>query len=482
MGKFQTIDFYKPSKQTYQLLPFRFSRLNKNSIILTNLVGEYHITDNDTLNKFVNHDMSEEDDVYKDLRSKHFLVDDKSQIGKNLLSIKYRTKLARLSEFTSLHIFVISLRCEHSCPYCQVSRQSDDKVKFDMSKSVASKSIDLALKSPSKNIKIEFQGGEPLLNFSILKYIVEEAKARNTNKNLAFVIATNLAVITSEILDYCLLHDIHISTSLDGPKELHNKNRPRPGKNSYEKTIEGIKLSREKLGFDKVSALMTTTGASLKQVKSIVDEYLDLGFDGIFLRPLSPYGFAIKTKKFSEYTPQNWFDFYTEGLDYIIELNRQGIKFKEFYTSMILSKIFTFNDPGYVDLMSPSGVGIAAVLYNYDGNVFASDESRMLAEMGDNTFKLGNVIDNEYEEIFLSDALLDPLEESFAYSAPMCNDCAFENYCGADPVYHHAMKGDFLGRKPDSDFCFRNMSVFKYIFKKMESDSFVKDLFMKWAQ
>ena len=140
MGKFQTIDFYKPSKQTYQLLPFRFSRLNKNSIILTNLVGEYHITDNDTLNKFVNHDMSEEDDVYKDLRSKHFLVDDKSQIGKNLLSIKYRTKLARLSEFTSLHIFVISLRCEHSCPYCQVSRQSDDKVKFDMSKSVASKS------------------------------------------------------------------------------------------------------------------------------------------------------------------------------------------------------------------------------------------------------------------------------------------------------------------------------------------------------
>ena len=47
-----------------------------------------------------------------------------------------------------------------------------------------------------------------------------------------------------------MLHDIQISTSLDGPRELHNKNRPRPGKNSYEKTIEGIKKSREVLGIN----------------------------------------------------------------------------------------------------------------------------------------------------------------------------------------------------------------------------------------
>ena len=44
---------------------------------------------------------------------------------------------------------------------------------------------------------------------------------------------------------------------------------------------------------------------------------------------------------------------------------------------------------GYVDLRSPAGIGLGALVYNYDGKVFASDEGRMLAEMGDRTFELG---------------------------------------------------------------------------------------------
>ena len=67
-------------------------------------------------------------------------------------------------------------------------------------------------------------------------------------------------------------------------------------------------------------------------------------------------------------------------------------------------------DTGYVDLMSPAGIGIGAVVYNYDGDVYASDESRMLAEMDDKTFCMGNVHQHSYEELFLSDALLGPLE------------------------------------------------------------------------
>src|SRR5207248_781584 len=113
------------------------------------------------------------------------------------------------------------------------------------------------------------QGGEPLLNFPLIKFIVLEVMKRNEQlgKNIAFVIATNLALVNREILEFCRLHSILISTSLDGPKDLHNANRPRPGANSYEKTIEGIKLVREMLGRDQVSALMTTTEASLNRVK-----------------------------------------------------------------------------------------------------------------------------------------------------------------------------------------------------------------------
>ena len=79
----------------------------------------------------------------------------------DLLALKQRTKLIQLANFTSLHIFVVSLRCEHSCPYCQVSRQSDDKLAFDMSQETADKALAAVFESPSSAIKIEFQGGDP---------------------------------------------------------------------------------------------------------------------------------------------------------------------------------------------------------------------------------------------------------------------------------------------------------------------------------
>jgi uncharacterized protein len=484
MSKFQNIEFYKTSKSAYTLLPFRFTSLDQDRYVLTNAVGEYLITTRDKVFAFAEHRLSSDEPTYIELRSRHFLIDESSSIAPELLAIKLRTKYERLAEFTGLHVFVVSLRCEHSCPYCQVSRQSQDKRRYDMSPDIAMKSLDLVFRSPAKNIKIEFQGGEPLLNFELITFIVLEAKQRNRDigKNLAFVIATNLALITEDILTFCGEHSIGISTSLDGPQDLHNANRPRPGGNSYEKAIQGIKLSRERLGRDQVSALMTTTEASLERgVTAIIDEYLAQDFSGIFLRPLSPYGFAIKTKSYRAYNAERWMQFYKEGLDYIIELNRQGLDFREYYASTILQKMLTSEDSGYVDLMSPAGIGIGAVVYNYNGGVYASDESRMLAEMHDDKFKLGNVLEDTYEQIFTSPNLLDPLEESFAFSAPMCNDCAFEPYCGADPVFHYGLYKDYLGRKPESEFCFRNMETFRFLIQKMEGEKFIRQLFTKWA-
>ena len=81
----------------------------------------------------------------------------------------------------------------------------------------------------------------------------------------------------------------------------------------------------------------------------------------------------------------------------------------ETYAAIIAKKMFTNDDPGYVDLTSPAGIGIGALVYNYDGDIYASDEGRMLAEMGDHTFRLGNVHDSVYADIMLSDGLLHPL-------------------------------------------------------------------------
>lgn len=475
-------DFEQPMGSGYRLLPFNFTALDNREYVATNQAGQYVILDRATLEDLVRHKLSTQSEAYSALKSFHFLIDADSDVALDLLALKVRTKNERFANFTGLHIFVASLRCEHACPYCQVSRQSDDRTAFDMSRETAERAIDMVFRSPSAAIKVEFQGGEPLLNFPLIRYVVERAETLNASHNraLQFVIATNLAVITDEMLDYCKSKDIYISTSLDGPADLHNRNRPRPGGDSYERTISGINKVRNVLGRDKVSALMTTTEGSLTRVKDIIDEYVRSGFNRIFLRPLSPYGFAIKTKSYQAYDVQGWLDFYFEGLDYILQLNRDGLAFAESYAGILLSKMLTPLESGFVDLRSPAGIGIGAIVYNYDGDVYASDEGRMLAEMGDRTFRLGNVHANTWEEIMTSDALLDPLESSFAGSAPMCSECAFQSFCGSDPVFHHTTQGDSVGHKPSSAFCRRNMAIIRHLMQLLRRDEATRRTLMNW--
>jgi len=153
MSKFQKIEFYKTPQSSYTLLPFRFTSLDSDRYVLTNAAAEYLIAPREKVFDFVQHKLPSDDSLYIQLRARHFLVDDSSSIAPELLAIKLRTKYERLAEFTGLHIFVVSLRCEHSCPYCQVSRQSEDKRRYDMSYEIAAKSLDLALRSPSEYIK-----------------------------------------------------------------------------------------------------------------------------------------------------------------------------------------------------------------------------------------------------------------------------------------------------------------------------------------
>jgi uncharacterized protein len=483
MLKFEEAAAYEPRTATWELLPFRFERFSGNRVLLTNMVGEHMFVSADDLEDVVALTLPKNTPLVRQLRSKHIIRNSGEELPLTLLAMKARTRLRRLADFTSLHMFVVSLRCEHSCPYCQVSRQSSDRAHFDMSEQTAERALAMMFESPSEHIKIEFQGGEPLLNFDLVEKIVQDAEVLNRHfeKRLTFVIATNLALLDDRVLDFCGQHDIFISTSLDGPADLHNRNRPRPGADSWERTIVGIRRVRETLGVDRVSALMTTTAASLDRPREIIDVYLENGINNVFLRPLSPYGFAIKTKSHAAYDVDRWLQFYEDGLNYILELNARGRPVTEVFAAIILKKMFTNDDPGYVDLASPAGIGIRAIVYNYDGDVYASDEGRMLAEMGDTTFRLGNVHEDSYEEIILSDALLDPLEESFALSAPMCSDCAFEPYCGSDPVFHQATAGDYVGRKPLSAFCRRNMGVFRLLLDRYESDPLARDVFLSWA-
>src|SRR5262249_33198844 len=152
------------------------------------------------------------------------------------------------------------------------------------------------------------------------------------------------------------------------------------------------------------------------------------------------------------YSVDEFLAFYTAALDYILELNRQGEHLVETYAQILLTRILTPFTTGYVDLQSPAGAGIGVAVYNYDGDVYATDETRMLAEMGDQQFRLGHVHTDSYEQIFGGDLLRAITAASCIESIPGCADCAFQVFCGADPIFHYATQGDLIGHQPTSDF------------------------------
>ncbi len=351
-----------------------------------------------------------------------------------------------------------------------------------MSRSHADRAIDIIFSSPTDHIKIEFQGGEPLLNFELIEHIVNAAKDRNLaiGKSLEFVIATNLALIDDYMLGFCHHNNVLISTSLDGPEALHNSNRPRQGGDSYERTIRGIRRAREILGQDRVAALMTTTRASLSQPEAIIDEYVRQGFTAIFLRGLSPYGFAIRTRAYDAYETEEWLDFYKRGLNHILKLNQQGTPIREEYAALLMRKMHSPFPTNYVDLQSPAGAGLSALAFNYDGSVYMSDEARMLAEMKDQRFRLGHVETDSFQSLLTSDPYLDLIASTMTEAMPMCADCGVQPYCGSDPVYHYATQGDVVGLKPASGFCQKNMELVRYLVKLQHDDAAARKVLMTW--
>ncbi|MBB6185874.1 hypothetical protein [Rhodanobacter sp. MP7CTX1] len=137
----------------------------------------------------------------------------------------------------------------------------------------------------------------------------------------------------------------------------------------YQRTVNGIERGRSALGEHSVSALTTITRKSLQSPHEIIDEYRKLGFHSISLRPLSPYGFARKAKVRNGYPIDDFLKFYQVALDHLLAVNREGYFMEETYGRLLLSQLLTPFSHGYVDLRSPTGVGLGAVVYDYDGQV-----------------------------------------------------------------------------------------------------------------
>ena len=459
----------------YKLNYFNFKE-NENSYLITNDLGKYMFISKDDFadmvrKKKLNLDLS------KNLIEKGFIFEENEEVFATNQAMQLRKEKEYLFVSTTLHIFVVSKNCNFSCIYCQAGNLNQNN-NYKMSKETAKKAVDVALQSPNNYLTFEFQGGEPLTNFDVIKYIVEYSKSVCGNKKIEYNLVSNLTLLTDEMIEFFVRNNVSICTSIDGNKDLQNINRPYINKDSYCETVKQIKKLQEKN--IKVNAIETTTKYSLKKYKEIVDEYINLGLESIFVRPLTKLGKADNNWKNVGYESEEFIYFYKEILDYIIQKNKQGFFLSEGHSNIFLRKILLNEPVNYMELRSPCGGAIGQLAYYYDGNIYTCDEGRMLAEMGDDSFELGNVYENTYKDLMQSDCTKTMCISSCIECLPYCNSCAYMPYCGTCPVINLAQDNNIFAQNPKEYRCKIYGGILDILFNYIENEPDIVDVFKTW--
>jgi His-Xaa-Ser system radical SAM maturase HxsB len=472
-------------KSPGRLVPFRFRQLGE-QVLLTSYFGDWVFVTPDQLRALYSGAWTPE--LTKKLGEHNFLPD---QVDVGALRERVQNKRRYLNWGPILNIMVVTLRCNETCVYCHASRADMDRVDTDMSPETAEKCVDLILQSTAPRTTIEFQGGEPLANFPVVKHIINYAieKNRAYGKELEFTMVSNLSLMTDEKLDFLIRNKVQICTSVDGPEKLHNKQRVLAGGNSYQEAAKWIKTINERyveMGLDPVlyhvEALLTTTRAALDMPREIVDTYVELGCRSIFLRPVDPFGFAEKTQDRIEYERRRYMEFYQTATDYIIELNQKGTQVLERFASIFLTKILTGDDPNFLDIRNPGGAGIGQLAFNYDGSIYTSDEGRMLRETGDDTFKIGHVDTARYRDLVTHETVRALLVASNLDAQPDCINCTYNPYCGIKPEHNYTTQGSIQGRMRESHICAVHKGIQDYVFGKLrDADPETLETFRRWT-
>lgn len=461
---------------------FRHRKL-KNKNLLTNNFGHFIILNNKEYRDYLSGALSTFSEIFQDLKVKGFIneyID-----FKNLIP-RYQSKTTFLKYGPSLHIIVITLRCNHKCLYCHASAGTERNNDLDMTIDLARDTVDTIFQTTNHNITIEFQGGEPLLNWNVIKFIVEYARVKSKicNKILQITLVSNFSLMDDEKLKYFLKHRVSLCTSFDGPEKIHNKNRLFLDGNSYKNAVKWLKRIKKaynkKLSSFKPAALTTITKYTLPYYKELVDEYAAVGLSSIYLRHLNPFGFAKNTWQQIGYSAEEFINFYKKSVDYIIDLNlKKKKKIKESLATTFLTKILTDKDPNHLDYRSPCGAGIGQVAYNYNGDIYTCDEGRMFGRIGDDSFKMGNVRKSSYEELMGSDVVKSMCMASCLDTIPSCSECVYKPYCGVCPVYNYSEQGSIFGQMPTNGRCKINKAIFDYLFEKLQ-DKKVERIFQAW--
>ena len=339
------------------------------------------------------------------------------------ISNKLKEKTSGVVKALCLHV---AHTCNLNCAYCFASQGKYSGERAVMSEEVGKRALDFLIENSGTrhNLEVDFFGGEPLMNFDIVKNLVAYAREREkeTGKNFRFTLTTNGVLIDDDVIDFANREMSNVVLSLDGRKEIHDEFRvDYAGKGSFDKIVPKFQKLVEARGGKDYYMRGTFTHRNPDFVNDI-RTMLDLGFDELSMEPVvcAPDDPAALNDSDLEVVMQQ----YEELASLMLERRRQGKPFTFYHYMIDLS-----GGPCIYKRVSGCGSGTEYMAVTPWGDLYPCHQF-----VGDEKFKLGDIYNG-----VTNTALQNEFKQCNVYAHPECNDCWAKLYCSggcAANAYH----------------------------------------------
>ena len=320
----------------------------------------------------------------------------------------------------------VSHACNLNCEYCFAAQGKYHGQSSLMSFEVGRRALDFLIENSGsrRNLEVDFFGGEPLLNFEVVKQLVAYARSveKEKNKNFRFTLTTNGMLIDDDVIEFCNRECHNVVLSLDGRKEIHDAKRPTPsGGGSYDIILPKFKKLVEARNGKGYYMRGTFTHANTDFTNDIF-HMADLGFtelsmEPVVCKPTDPY--ALTDDDLPVLLEQ-----YEILAKEMIRRRRAGNGFT-FYHYMIDLKA----GPCIYKRISGCGSGTEYLAVTPTGDLYPCHQF-----VGDKKYLMGNVWDG-----VLNKEIRGEFANCNAYSREECKDCWARLYCSggcAANAYH----------------------------------------------
>ncbi len=357
-------------------------------------------------------------------------IEELKQAGKLFTPDTFQNMAGELKKRTSGVVKALCLHIAHTCnlncSYCFASQGNYHGERAVMSFEVGKQALDFLVENSKgrRNLEVDFFGGEPLLNFVVVKQLVEYARSivKEKGKNFRFTLTTNGILIDDDVIDFANREMSNVVLSLDGRKEIHDRFRvDYAGKGSWDRIVPKFQKLVEARGHKNYYMRGTFTHANPDFLKDI-ETMLDLGFTELSMEPVvcapdDPS--ALTEEDFPIVTEQ-----YEKLAELMLKRHREGKPFT-FYHYMIDLK----GGPCIYKRVSGCGSGTEYMAVTPWGDLYPCHQF-----VGEEEYKLGNVWDG-----VTNVNAQDEFAACNVYTRPECRDCWARLYCSggcAANAYH----------------------------------------------